>query len=210
MRLGVINFSEKHANIGTLFWATIRCLYRVPSAIFTWPQPNWRGLLKDQTLALSPWWLLSKDTWRWNHMGYVWGLRNHYSRWCRWLLCSHRVFLAHIVQFLTVFNRQPHSGSGGSEFPMPFRTRKGQRYFSNDQNRFQKVLAPFWTRNHRKHFNCLTISYVCLNLSLPFVTASITIHYSFRSIRWLNMSIPPPMVYIHLSYLQAPQSSLSI
>ena len=40
-------------------------------------------------------------------------------------------------------NHEPHSGSGGSEFPVPFRTRKDQRYFSNDRNRFQKVLTPF-------------------------------------------------------------------
>ena len=82
---------------------------------------------------------------------------------------------------LTVFNREPHSGSGGSEFPAPFRTRKDQRYFSNDRNRFRKVLAPFQTRNCRKHFNRLTISYVRLNLSLPFVTAPITIHYKLYS-----------------------------
>ena len=57
---------------------------------------------------------------------------------------------------LTVFNRESHSGSGASEvsfwkrhfgtaseFLAPFRTRKGQRYFSNDWNRFRKVLAPF-------------------------------------------------------------------
>ena len=27
MRLGVIDFSEKHANIGTLFWATVLCTH---------------------------------------------------------------------------------------------------------------------------------------------------------------------------------------
>ena len=75
-------------------------------------------------------------------------------------------------------NHEPHSGSGGSEFPVPFRTRKDQRYFSNDWNRFRKVLAPFRTWNHWKHFNRLTILYVRLNLSLPFVTAPITIHYT--------------------------------
>ena len=69
---------------------------------------------------------------------------------------------------LTVFNREPHSGSGGSEFPAPFRTWKDQRYFSNNRNRFWKVLMPFRTWNRRKHFNRLTILYVCLNLSLPF------------------------------------------
>ena len=73
-----------------------------------------------------------------------------------------------VYQLMTVFNREPHSGSGGSEFPVPFRTRKDQRYFSNDRNHFWKVLAPFRTRNCRKHFNHLTISYVRLNLSLPF------------------------------------------
>ena len=78
---------------------------------------------------------------------------------------------------VTVFNREPHSGSGASEvsfwkrhfrtaseFPAPFRTQKGQRYFGNDRNRFRKVLVPFRTRNRRKHSNCLTISYVHLNL----------------------------------------------
>ena len=62
------------------------------------------------------------------------------------------------IPYVTVFNCEPHSGSGGSEFPAPFRT-----------------------RNRRKHFNCLTISYVRLNLSLPFVTAPITIHYKLHS-----------------------------
>ena len=83
--------------------------------------------------------------------------------------------------WMTVFNREPHSGSGGSEFPAPFRTRKDQRYFGNDRNRFRKVLVPFRTRNRQKHFNRLTISYVHLNLSLPFVTAPITIHYKLHS-----------------------------
>ena len=77
---------------------------------------------------------------------------------------------------VTVFNHEPHSGSSGSEFPAPFQTQKGQRHFSNDWNCFWKVLVPFWTRNCQKHFNHLTISYVCLNLWLPFVTASITIY----------------------------------
>ena len=78
---------------------------------------------------------------------------------------------------VTVFNCEPHSGSGASkvsfwkrhfgttsEFPMPFRTPKGQRYFSNDRNHFQKVLRPFQTWNRQKHFNHLTISYIRLNL----------------------------------------------
>ena len=114
---------------------------------------------------------------------------------------------------LTVFNHEPHSGSGGSEFPTPFRTRKGQRYFSNDWNRFRKVLMPFQTRNHRKHFNHLTISYVRLNLSLPFVTAPITIHYKLHSGPsggLIRVYLRPWYIYIHLSYLQAPQLSSSI
>ena len=91
-----------------------------------------------------------------------------------------------LVVPVTVFNREPHSGSGGSEFPMPFRTRKGQRHFSNDRNCFQKVLVPFRTRNHRKHFNHLTISYVCSLKSftsfcystyiLPYIISFIQVH----------------------------------
>ena len=86
---------------------------------------------------------------------------------------------------LTVFNREPHSGSSGSEFPMPFRKRKDQRYFSNDRNRFRKVLAPFRTRNRRKHFNRLTISYICslkpftsflLQHLLPYIISFIQVH----------------------------------
>ena len=101
---------------------------------------------------------------------------------------------SHFYNWLTVFNRKPHSGSGASQvlswkayfrttskFPTPFQTWKGQWHFSNDQNRFRKVLAPFRTRNRQKHFNCLTISYVHLNLWLPFVTAPITIHYKLHS-----------------------------
>ena len=64
---------------------------------------------------------------------------------------------------MTWLEKEKHSGSGGSEFPTPFRTWKHQRHFSNDRNRFQKVLTPFQTQNCWKHFNCLTISYVCLN-----------------------------------------------
>ena len=91
---------------------------------------------------------------------------------------------------VTVFNCEPHSGSSGSkvsswkayfgttsEFPTPFQTRKGQRHFGNDQNCCWKVLVLFQTRNHWKHFNHLTISYVSLNLWLPFVTAPITIQW---------------------------------
>ena len=104
---------------------------------------------------------------------------------------------------LTVFNREPHSGSGGSVFPAPFRTRKDQRYFSNDQNHFQKVLVPFQTRDHRKHFNRLTISYVCLNLSLSFVTAPITIHYKLHSGPsggLIRVYLHPWYIYIYPTY----------
>ena len=104
---------------------------------------------------------------------------------------------------VTVFNCESHSGSGGSDFPAAFRTWKGQRYFSNDWNRFQKVLAPFQTQNRRKHFNCLTISYVRLNLSLPFVTAPITIHYKLHSgpsggLIWVYLC--PWYIYIYPTY----------
>ena len=108
-----------------------------------------------------------------------------------------------IATVLTVFNHEPHSGFGGSEFPAPFRTQKDQRYFSNDWNRFQKVLAPFRTQNRRKHFNCLTISYVCLNLSLPFVTAPITIHYKLHSGPsggLIQVYLRPWYIYIYPTY----------
>ena len=104
---------------------------------------------------------------------------------------------------VTVFNHEPHSGSGGSEFPTPFRTWKGQRYFSNDRNRFRKVLAPFRTRNRRKHFNRLTISYVRLNLSLPFVTAPIIIHYKLHSGPSggsIQIYLRPCYIYIYPTY----------
>ena len=94
---------------------------------------------------------------------------------------------------------------GGSDFSAAFRTRKGQRYFSNDWNHFRKVLAPFQTQNRWKHFNCLTISYVRLNLSLPFVTAPITIHYKLHSgpsggLIWVYLC--PWYIYIYPTYKQ--------
>ena len=117
---------------------------------------------------------------------------------------------------MTVFNCKLHSGSSGSkvsswkhhfgttsESPAPFRTQKDQRYFSNDRNCFQKVLAPFWTWNHRKHFNHLTISYVRLNLSLPFVTATITIHYKLHSGPsggLIQVYLRPWYIYIYPTY----------
>ena len=55
---------------------------------------------------------------------------------------------------LTVFNREPHSGSGASEVS------SWKHHFGTAF----EFLAPFRTRNRRKHFNHLTISYVCLNL----------------------------------------------
>ena len=117
---------------------------------------------------------------------------------------------------VTVFNREPHSGSSGSEvsswkcyfgiaseFPVPFRTRKGHRYFGNDRNRFRKVLALFRTRNRWKHFNHLTISYVHLNLWLPFVTAPITKHYKLHSgpsggLIWVYLR--PWYIYVYPTY----------
>ena len=117
---------------------------------------------------------------------------------------------------LTVFNREPHSGSGASEvsswkchfrtaseFPMPFWTQKGQRYFGNDRNCFRKVLVPFRTRNRRKHFIHLTISYVCLNLWLPFVTAPITIHYKLHSGPsggLIRVYLCPWYIYVYSTY----------
>ena len=104
---------------------------------------------------------------------------------------------------VTVFNCEPHSGSGGSEFPAPFRTRKDQRYFSNDRNRFRKVLVPFRTRNRRKHSNRLTISYVRLNLWLPFVTAPITIYYKLHSGPsggLIRVYLRPWYIYIYPTY----------
>ena len=128
-------------------------------------------------------------------------------------LCSSVRMRVSLLMLLTVFNHEPHSGSGGSGFPVPFRTQKDQRHFSNDLNHFRKVLVPFRTRNHRKHFNHLTISYVCLNLSLPFVTAPITIHYKLHSGPLggsTQVYLRPWYIYIHLSYLPAPQLSSSI
>ena len=121
-----------------------------------------------------------------------------------------------VYRSLTVFNHEPHSGSGASEvsfwkchfgtaseFPTPFRTRKGQRYFGNDRNRFRKVLAPFRTRNRQKHSNRLTISYVRLNLSLPFVTAPITIYYklySGPSGGLIQVYLHPWYIYVYPTY----------
>ena len=120
-----------------------------------------------------------------------------------WKLSCSQLVMRFVPSALTVFNCEPHSGSGGSEFPVPFRTRKDQRYFSNDWNCFRKVLAPFRTQNRQKHFNRLTISYVCLNLSLPFVTAPITIHYKLHSgpsggLIWIYLR--PWYIYIYPTY----------
>ena len=104
---------------------------------------------------------------------------------------------------MTWLEKEKHSGSGGSEFPTPFRTWKHQRHFSNDRNRFRKVLAPFRTWNRRKHFNRLTISYVRSNLSLPFVTAPITIHYKLHSGPsggLIRVYLRPWYIYIYPTY----------
>ena len=117
---------------------------------------------------------------------------------------------------VTVFNCEPHSASSASkvsfwkrhfgtasEFPVPFRTWKGQRYFGNDRNRFWKVLAPFRTQNRRKHSNRLTISYVRLNLWLPFITAPITIHYKLHSGPsggLIRVYLRPWYIYVYPTY----------
>lgn len=89
--------SDHLRTIHLLLILCIRCLYWVSPTILTRPQPHWGGFLEDQTLALSSWWVLSKDTQWWNHMGYVWGLRNYHSGWCRWLLSSCRILLVALV-----------------------------------------------------------------------------------------------------------------
>ena len=80
-----------------------------------------------------------------------------------------------------------------------------------------QVTAPFRTQhhqNHQNHSSHLTISYIRLNLWLLLLQhLYITIHYKLHlgsSGGLIQVHIPPPMVYIHLFYLQAPQSSLSI
>ena len=156
----------------------------------------WKGVWRMLTHVSvgSSWWTLSPS----NQFSFI---TNYQTRWRinTWTLLLWRMHL----DLLIVFNHEPHSGSGGSGFPMPFWTRKDQRHFSNDRNRFQKVLAPFQTRNRRKHFNCLTISYVCLNLSLPFVTAPITIHYKLHSGPSggsIQVYLRPWYIYIYPTY----------
>ena len=96
-------------------------------------------------------------------------------------------------------------------FPRPSELGRARgMYFGNDRNRFWKVLTPFWTQNRWKHFNHLTISYVRLNLWLPFVTAPITIHYKLHSGPSGGLIRVYLRPWLCSFYLQAPQSSLSI
>ena len=68
MQLGVINFSEKHANIGTLFWATVHSILYNPNPMYAcdliWSHLVWVGHFAELGFELGQHQPIDPCTWQ--------------------------------------------------------------------------------------------------------------------------------------------------